>query len=1244
MLLLILVLGCSAGAEVQDRTSASKVEEVQKKELSEEEKQQEARRLIELRRNTIKLKAFIKKEEVKTFSGHSSWVQSVAFSPDGKFLASGSYDNTIKIWNINTDEEIRTLTGHGKGINSVAFSPDGKFLASGSDDNTIKIWNINIGREIRTLAGHSNSVTSIAYSPDGKFLASACSSSTKIWDALTGKEIKTFNYNHGGNFVAFSPDGKLLAGGNIDNTIKIWDIHTGKEIKTLSGHSSWVQSVAFNVNGNLLASGSNDHSIKIWDIHTGKEIKTLKKHQNSVKYITFSPDGKFLASGSWDNTIKIWDVHTWKNIKDFKGHDKGVQTLAFSVDGNLLASGSTDKSIKIWRNLIGRTKKQIQVTGETGEVIGVLPENTIIEFSSINNEIYRPLKGKINIKEIESLYSNIEGYMLYTLNNTSVYGDINKTNILLNIPKARIIKDLYYSKELDLFYIEEDGLRGWIEPSNISYLEKSNTKLAVLNNNTSTFDSIGGARRNTYSSGDVINIQAYDDIEEYYYLADGTWIGKDKVITMDESRNTNRIFANKKEVRFNYDFTGDNFKNIPIGTEFKLLGIAGEHYLLESTSTKEKGWVLASDMSLIKPDLHEPVIFITNTSIENNMLSIKGKVYDDTEIEELLLNGNNISINKLNKFDKIQYIPEVGYSFKSQWFLVEGMENNIELKVVDREGKTYARTLSYTPQLKEVNLNEFKLENIVVKELPQLEYSIELKDENNDGILTGSEKMILTVTVKNVGKGPAQNVNLNIKNPSNNQVSFRSTYPLGTIRANESKVAVIEFTGKDNLTKDRANFELVVEEQNGFNPFPANFSFSVEPKSIPNLKIIDYAIDDENKNGQIEQGERFDIYVLIQNVGEGDARDVIFDISRGAEGIINMSESTFKFDTLKSGESQKVKASFVTNFRYQGDGSLPFTMNLYEERANDKIEQELNLAMNKAVPTIREVNLEAQRTERTIEVAKGISIISDVDTFIDKFTSVKEDSKKWAIVVGIEDYRRTANVDYARRDALAMKKYFNKLMGVPEHNIFYLENSQATLGEMRMLLQDRLQGRVREGDTVYFYFSGHGIPTNDGDTYLLLHDSDPASPRLTAYKVGDVYRDLGSTKAKNSYLFIDSCFAGGTSRGTEVASLLEGTRPGVLKVNEEALKYDNLMVFNATDTNQLSNSYTEQGYGLFTYYLLKGLSGEADKNIDKKISVEELRDYIERNVSDKSRRLYGESRFQRPTFKGRSDKEILIRF
>ncbi|MBG1257787.1 ribosome assembly protein 4, partial [Nostoc sp. BAE] len=287
-----------------------------------------------------------------TKTGHSSSVNSVGFSPDGKTLASGSDDKTIKLWDVSTGKAIKTLTGHSYTVNSVGFSPDGKTLASGSADNTIKLWDVSTGKAIKTLTVHSSWGYSVGFSPDGKTLASGSDGNTiKLWDVSTGKAIKTLTgHSYTVNSVGFSPDGKTLASGSGDKTIKLWDISTGKAIKTLSGHSYTVNSVGFSPDGKTLASGSGsyDKTIKLWDISTGKAIKTLTGHSSSVNSVGFSPDGKILASGSDDKTIKLWDVSTGKAIKTLNGHSSSVNSVGFSPDGKTLASGSVDKIVILW--------------------------------------------------------------------------------------------------------------------------------------------------------------------------------------------------------------------------------------------------------------------------------------------------------------------------------------------------------------------------------------------------------------------------------------------------------------------------------------------------------------------------------------------------------------------------------------------------------------------------------------------------------------------------------------------------------------------------------------------------------------------------------------------------------------------------------------------------------------------------------------------------------------------------------
>ena len=300
----------------------------------------------------IQLIKYTKISLAQTLSGHSESVKSVAFSPDGRVLASVSSDRTIKLWEVKTGRKINSLPGYSDGdrVRWAAFSPDGKVLASGGDDKTLKLWEVATGREINSLKGHSDWIIA-AFSPDGKVLASGGGndSTIKLWEVKTGREINTLSgHSSSVKSVAFSPDGKVLASGSYDSTIKLWEVKTGREINTLSGHYHPVYSVAFSPDGKVLASGG-EKTIKLWEVQTGRETNTLSGHSFLVDSVAFSPDGQVLASGSRDETIKLWEVATGREINTLSGHSGPVNFVVFSPDGKVLASGSYDKTIKSWR-------------------------------------------------------------------------------------------------------------------------------------------------------------------------------------------------------------------------------------------------------------------------------------------------------------------------------------------------------------------------------------------------------------------------------------------------------------------------------------------------------------------------------------------------------------------------------------------------------------------------------------------------------------------------------------------------------------------------------------------------------------------------------------------------------------------------------------------------------------------------------------------------------------------------------
>ncbi|BAY77047.1 WD-40 repeat-containing protein [Nostoc linckia NIES-25] len=339
--------------------------------------------------------------EHNTLEGHSDSVTTVSFSPNGKFIASGSADKTIKLWNVQ-DQESKTFEGHKKSVTTVSFSPDGKFIASGSEDKTIKLWNIQ-SQESKTFEGHSESVTTVSFSPNGKLIASGSEDKTvRLWN-LQGKLIETLkNYKGSIIHVGFSPDGKNIVSINKNEqnqkTITIWNIDTkklkilnpddnssqdkiygvvfrnhGQEINTIGlgalklrlNHSILKKTTLpllysnniytytknfFNPNSEIWAAFDNGSSgILLYSMNplvdSYSEVEALYGHKEDVTSLSFSPVSKMLASGSKDNTIKLWNIER----RNFKTSDESqVKKVNFSLDGQIITSSSDKKEVQLW--------------------------------------------------------------------------------------------------------------------------------------------------------------------------------------------------------------------------------------------------------------------------------------------------------------------------------------------------------------------------------------------------------------------------------------------------------------------------------------------------------------------------------------------------------------------------------------------------------------------------------------------------------------------------------------------------------------------------------------------------------------------------------------------------------------------------------------------------------------------------------------------------------------------------------
>lgn len=289
-------------------------------------------------------------KQVGQFTGHTGTISSLAFSPDGLTLASGSYDDTVMLWDGKTGKPKGKLTGHTSDVRSVAFAPNGKLLASGSNDRSIKLWDPTNGTLLATMTGHTRSVCDLVFSPDSQVLASASDDySVRLWNPLKATQLAELKgHERFALSVDFSPNGALLASAGWDQTIRLWSMKTGATVKTLTGEMDNVMCARFSPDGQKLVSGGYDQMVRVWDVSTGKPLHVLSGHQGYVYGVQFSPDGGTIASVSRDATVRLWDAATGQLVNTLTDHTGAVVALDFHPNGKFLATGAQDDTIILW--------------------------------------------------------------------------------------------------------------------------------------------------------------------------------------------------------------------------------------------------------------------------------------------------------------------------------------------------------------------------------------------------------------------------------------------------------------------------------------------------------------------------------------------------------------------------------------------------------------------------------------------------------------------------------------------------------------------------------------------------------------------------------------------------------------------------------------------------------------------------------------------------------------------------------
>jgi C4-dicarboxylate-binding protein DctP len=527
---------------------------------------------------------------------------------------------------------------------------------------------------------------------------------------------------------------------------------------------------------------------------------------------------------------------------------------------------------------------------------------------------------------------------------------------------------------------------------------------------------------------------------------------------------------------------------------------------------------------------------------------------------------------------------------------------------------------------------------------PDLSASVVFSEPFGNNMLNAGGTGKLAVTVKNSGKGDAHDVRADINVIKNNKkivgLDFDRVANFGTVPVGSQKVKDVYLRASEELMEGNLTFSIEMKEANGFDPQPIQISLQTKVFEPPKLIMADLGIADQNSNGKIEPMEITEVTARIQNVGHGDARDVLAEVQAGQNVFMaSETQTLFKLGNIPSGQYHDVKFMFYTNNRIKNGERIPIKLQITEARPRFSITQQLALTMNAPQKSAQEFVAQAIAQERKsdIQIASGLSV--DVDQNIPEGQKAGKDDI--AVVIGNKNYSAggAPDVDFAVRDAAIMKEYLIHTMGFDQGNIMYAED--ATLSKFTGIFggegnhKGQLYKWVKAGiSRVFVYYSGHGAPDlENGEAYFIPVDANPQLIKVQGFRVQTFYDNLEKLKAKSLTVVLDACFSGASPKG----NLFKGTS-ALVRVDKQVTKPASALLIASSSGDQVSSWYADKRHGLFTYYFLKGLQGEADADRNGSITAGEIRTFLNEHVPYMARRLTGNE--QTPLVSGR-DSEVL---
>jgi hypothetical protein len=481
-------------------------------------------------------------------------------------------------------------------------------------------------------------------------------------------------------------------------------------------------------------------------------------------------------------------------------------------------------------------------------------------------------------------------------------------------------------------------------------------------------------------------------------------------------------------------------------------------------------------------------------------------------------------------------------------------------------------------------------------------------DGNANMRIDGDETTHIHFNLRNIGKGKGYDLVVQVAEINGIAgLKYNKLIPIGDLDTGKSMTINIPVVGQLDLKSGEANFVIKVIEANGFGTDPMPIELQTQAFKSPNVKIVDYSVSCQNST-TLEKKKPFDVQALVQNLGQGIARDVVIKLILPENTFCISTNETEKIVELKPGEQKLLTYTIVANNDYNID-KLPFEFQVNEKHGKYGEQNKFTLALNQ---TVSKQKLRVEGIDQSDVKIAMASLASDVDKNIP--LAEKTSPNRVALIIGNEDYSQSinsqVNVPYAIRDAQVFKEYAQNIMGVETNNIFFFNNTTAGVMRREIDRVAKLVNKMGPQAELVFYYAGHGFPDEKTKIPYLIPVDVNSNNLSDAVSLKDLYNNLGNTGAAKVTVFLDACFSGG---GRENGIL---SARGIRIVPEMQNAVGNMVVFAAAKGDQVALPFHDQKHGLFTYYMLKKL-----KDSKGKATYKEIFDYLKQTVGIESIRI-----------------------